>query len=146
MLIIQPNGVSPTSCFGSKTKGCAVTKQRMSLWLVEAISLAYEACGLASPLGVRAHSTRAWLCRKPSLVDLLWMIYVLWQDGPHRALLSNSTAWMWGRPTGFFPLDQMLSSDPSYLRYIRHDGIAFHTVTSPQHRSNLWRGTSWLCM
>ncbi len=94
MLIIQPNGVSPTSCFGSKNKGCAVTKQRMSHWLVEAISLAYEACGLASPLGVRAHSTKAWLCRKPSLVDLLWMIYVLWQDGPHRALLSNSKAWI----------------------------------------------------
>ncbi len=58
MLIIQPNGVSPTSCFESKNKGCAVTKQRMSHWLGEEISLAYEACGLASPLGVRAHSTR----------------------------------------------------------------------------------------
>ncbi len=31
----------------------------MSHWLVEAISLANEVHGLASPLGVRAHSTRA---------------------------------------------------------------------------------------
>ncbi len=31
----------------------------MSHWLVEAISLTYEARGLASPLGIRAHSTRA---------------------------------------------------------------------------------------
>ena len=46
-------------CFGHKSKGHAVTKQRMSHWLVEAISLAYEARGLASPLGVKAHSTRA---------------------------------------------------------------------------------------
>ncbi len=53
------------------------------------------------------------------------MIYV--QDGPHRALSLNSTAWMSGRPLapGFFPLEQMLSSDPSYLRYVRHDCIAF---------------------
>ncbi len=46
-------------CFGNKNKGRAVTKQRMSHWLVEAISLAYEARGLTSPLGIRAHSTRA---------------------------------------------------------------------------------------
>ncbi len=39
-------------CFGSKNKGCAVTKQRMSHWLIEAISLAYEACELSSPLGI----------------------------------------------------------------------------------------------
>ncbi len=43
-------------CFGNKNKGCAVTKQRMSHWLVEAIYLAYEARGLASPLRVQAHS------------------------------------------------------------------------------------------
>ncbi len=54
-------------------------------------------------------------------------LYVRRQDGPHRALLSNSTVWMCGRPLapGFFLLEQMLSSDPSYLRYVRRDGIAF---------------------
>ncbi len=46
-------------CFGGKSKGFAVTKQQMSQWIVEAISLAYEARGLTSPLGLRAHSTRA---------------------------------------------------------------------------------------
>ncbi len=45
-------------CFGSKNKGCAVTNQCMSHWLVEAISLAYEARGIASPLRIQAHSTR----------------------------------------------------------------------------------------
>lgn len=39
-------------------KGAAVTKQRMSHWVIEAISAAYEVCGLTSPLGVRAYSTR----------------------------------------------------------------------------------------
>ncbi len=45
-------------CFGNKNKGCDVTKQLISHWMIEAISLA-EVRGLASPLGVRAHSTRA---------------------------------------------------------------------------------------
>ncbi len=38
-------------CFGGKSRGSAVTKQRMSHWIVEAISLAYEARGFTSPLG-----------------------------------------------------------------------------------------------
>ncbi len=46
-------------CFGSKSKGSAVTKQWMSHWIVEAISLAYKARSLTSPLRLRAHSTRA---------------------------------------------------------------------------------------
>ncbi len=29
-------------CFGGKSKGSAVSKQRMSHWIVEAISLAYD--------------------------------------------------------------------------------------------------------
>ncbi len=36
-------------CFGGRNKGSAVTKQRMSHWIVEAISLAYETRGLTSP-------------------------------------------------------------------------------------------------
>ncbi len=46
-------------CFGGKSKGSAVTKQGILHWIVEAISLAYEAHGLTSPLGICAHSTRA---------------------------------------------------------------------------------------
>ncbi len=46
-------------CFGGKSRDSAVSKQRMSHWIVEAISLAYEACGFTSPLGLRAHSLRA---------------------------------------------------------------------------------------
>ncbi len=43
-------------CFGAKSKG---PKECMSHWIVEAISLAYEARGLTSPLGLHAHSIRA---------------------------------------------------------------------------------------
>ncbi len=38
--------------------GKPITKQRLSHWIVEAISLAYSSKGLVSPPGLRAHSTR----------------------------------------------------------------------------------------
>ncbi len=45
-------------CFGNRTKGRPVTKQRRSRWIVDAITLAYSFLGLHCPIGVRAHSTR----------------------------------------------------------------------------------------
>lgn len=39
-------------------KGKPITKQRLSHWIVEAITLAYSSKGLESPVGLRAHSTR----------------------------------------------------------------------------------------
>ncbi len=44
--------------FSGRTKGFPVTKQRITLWLVDTISLSYSSLGLQSPIGVRAHSTR----------------------------------------------------------------------------------------
>ncbi len=45
-------------CFGGRSKGLPVMKQRISRWIVEAIALAYASEGLQCPIGVRAHSTR----------------------------------------------------------------------------------------
>ncbi|KAL0161520.1 hypothetical protein M9458_045245, partial [Cirrhinus mrigala] len=45
-------------CFGGRNKGHPVTKQRLSRWIVDAITLAYSSLGLECPVGVRAHSTR----------------------------------------------------------------------------------------
>ncbi|KAK7905173.1 hypothetical protein WMY93_017780 [Mugilogobius chulae] len=39
-------------------RGKPLTKQRLSHWIVEAISVAYESSGLHPPAGLRAHSTR----------------------------------------------------------------------------------------
>ncbi len=39
-------------------KGKAVSKQRMAHWIVDAITLAYEAQGVPCSLRLRAHSTR----------------------------------------------------------------------------------------
>ncbi len=45
-------------CFGAGRRGLATSKQRISHWVRDAISLAYEVLNLPSPLSLRAHSTR----------------------------------------------------------------------------------------
>lgn len=45
-------------CYGNPAKGNALSKQRLSHWIVEAISLAYNSKGLRLPPGLRDHSTR----------------------------------------------------------------------------------------
>ncbi len=62
-------------CYGGQQKGKAVSKQRMAHWIVDAITLAYEAQGVPCPLRLRAHSTRgvasSWaLARGTSLADI----------------------------------------------------------------------------
>ncbi len=56
-------------------KGNAVSKQRMAHWIVDAITLAYQAQGVPCPFRLRAHSTRSvassWaLARGTSLTDI----------------------------------------------------------------------------
>ncbi len=45
-------------CYVGRNRGAAATKHTVSHWVRDAIALAYEARGQASPLRVRAHSTR----------------------------------------------------------------------------------------
>ncbi|KAL0163648.1 hypothetical protein M9458_039401, partial [Cirrhinus mrigala] len=51
-------------CYGPPKKGRPATKQTLSRWIVDAISTAYESSDLPSPLGVKAHSTRAMAASK----------------------------------------------------------------------------------
>ncbi len=62
-------------CHGGRQKGKAVSKQRMAHWIVDAITLAYQAQGVPCPFRLRAHSTRSvassWaLARGASLTDI----------------------------------------------------------------------------
>ncbi len=62
-------------CHGGRQKGNAVSKQRMAHWIVDAITLAYQAQGVPCPFRSRAHSTRSvassWaLARGASLTDI----------------------------------------------------------------------------
>ncbi len=68
-------------CFGDRTKGHPVTKQRFSRWIVDAITLAYSSLGLHCPIGVRAHSTRG--------VASLWA----WSSGKSIAEICAAADW-----------------------------------------------------
>jgi len=62
-------------CYGGLQKGKAVSKQRMAPWIVDTITLVYEAQCVACPLRQRAHSTRivasSWaLAHVASLADI----------------------------------------------------------------------------
>ncbi|CAM4684078.1 unnamed protein product [Leuciscus chuanchicus] len=62
-------------CYGGKLKGKALSKQRLSYWIVDTIALAYQQQGRPCPLGVTAHSTQsvasAWaLAHGASLTDI----------------------------------------------------------------------------
>lgn len=47
------------ACYAGAKKGSALSKQRLSHWIVEAVRLAYASRGTACPIGVHAHSTRS---------------------------------------------------------------------------------------
>ena len=51
-------------CFGPPNKESPASKQRMSKWVVKAISLAFESDGQPSPMAVRSHSTRSMAASK----------------------------------------------------------------------------------
>ncbi len=53
-----------SKCFGPPNKGSPASKQRMSKWVVEAISLAYESASQPSPMALRSHSTRSMAASK----------------------------------------------------------------------------------
>ncbi len=55
-------------CHGGRQKGNAVSKQRMAHWIVDAITLAYQAQGVPYPFRLRAHSTRS--VASSSLTDI----------------------------------------------------------------------------
>ncbi len=78
-------------CFGAGRRGLATSKQRISHWMRDAISLAYEARNLPSPLSLRAHSTRGVASSQALLEGYPWRIFVLRQDGPLRTPLSGFT-------------------------------------------------------
>ncbi len=51
-------------CFGPPNKGSPASKQRMSEWVVEAISLVFESASQPSPMAIRSHLTRSMAASK----------------------------------------------------------------------------------
>ena len=62
-------------CYGGRNKGCALSKQRLSHWVVDTIKKAYEVAGKPVPSDIICHSTRgvatSWAAmRGVSLADV----------------------------------------------------------------------------
>ncbi len=102
-------------CHGGRQKGNAISKQRMAHWIVDAITLAYQAQGVPCPFSLRAHSTRSvassWtLARGTSLTDIC-------RAAPGRPLthLLDSIAFVWNRfPPVFSPQTGRSTEGPRF--------------------------------
>ncbi|KAI2650701.1 Glycerol kinase [Labeo rohita] len=57
-------------CYSPPKKGHPATKQTISRWIVDAISTSYESSDLPSPMGLRAHSTRATAVSKALMLGV----------------------------------------------------------------------------
>ncbi len=81
-------------CFGPLNKGSPASKQRMSKWVVEAISLAYESAGKPSPMAVRSNSTRSMAASKALISGVaLQEVLLMRQVGPHHTHSSDFILW-----------------------------------------------------
>ncbi len=81
-------------CYGGCARGRAVSKQRLSHWIVDAITAAYTNQGLECPLHIRGHSTRAWHGFLVGLVErYVYSRYVLQPAGLLRILSPGFTGW-----------------------------------------------------
>ncbi len=81
-------------CYGGCAKGRAVSKQRLSHWIVDAITAAYTCRGLECPLHIRAHSTR---------------------------VISSSWAWSRGMSIQDICVAASLSSQKTFARFYKLD-------------------------
>ncbi len=102
-------------CHGGRQKGNAVSKQRMAHWIVDAITLAYQAQGVPCPFRLRAHSTRSvassWaLARGASLTDIVEL-----RAGRPLTHSLDSIAFVWNRfPPVFSPQTGRSTEGPRF--------------------------------
>ncbi len=95
--------------FGNHAKCSPVTKQRISMWLVEAITLAYSSLGLQCLIRVRAHSIRG---------------------------IASSWAWSSGVSISEICEAASLSSSSTFVRFYNLDVPALQArVISPELRA-----------
>ncbi len=85
-------------CHGGRQKGNAVSKQRMAHWIVDAITLAYQAQGVPCPFRLRAHTTRS-VASSWALAQWLprWQIFVGLRAGRPLTHSLDSIAFVWNQ-------------------------------------------------
>ncbi len=57
-------------CYGLPKKGLPASKQTLSQWIVDAITVIYKSSDLPLPLGVKAHSPRSMAASKAFLAGV----------------------------------------------------------------------------
>ncbi len=85
-------------CFGPPNQESPASKQRMSKWVVEAISLAYELAGQTSPQLSGPTRPGVWRPPRSWYQELLSKRFVMRQAGPHRTYSSDVILWTWTPP------------------------------------------------
>ncbi len=102
-------------CHGGRQKGNAVSKQRMAHWIVDAITLAYQAQGVPCPFRLRAHSTRSVASPGRWLVAPHWQIFVELRAGRPLTHSLDSIAFVWNRfPPVFSPQTGRSTEGPRF--------------------------------
>ena len=81
--------------YGGPRRGCALSKQRLSHWVVDAIIHAYKGGGYPPPSGVRCHSTRA--------VSTSWVAL----QGMGLGDICNAASWTSLSPVGRGPVARL---------------------------------------
>ncbi len=106
---------SSLSVTGGRQKGNAVSKQRMAHWIVDAITLAYQAQGVPCPFRLRAHSTRSVASPGRWLVAPHWQIFVELRAGRPLTHSLDSIAFVWNRfPPVFSPQTGRSTEGPRF--------------------------------
>ena len=99
-------------CFANPAKGKALSKQRLSNWIVEAVSIAYSSRGLLLPQGVRAHSTRGMAAS--------WALF-------NGVCVSDICATAsWSPPHAFVRFYRLDFTDPSVAHSVLSAGSMMH--------------------
>nr|XP_054590865.1 uncharacterized protein LOC129154747 [Nothobranchius furzeri] len=86
LYIVATNTVQLFVCHGGVNRGRALSKQRLSHWVVDAIAMAYAAVGAVAPPGIVCHSTRSvttsWAAMKgvPLVRRYIYSVYCHWQS------------------------------------------------------------------
>ena len=82
-------------CFGGCNKGRAVSKQRLSHWIVDAVALAYEYQGKDCPLNIKLIRRGRLHLRGPGLEVCLYRTCVLLLAGLLRTHSPGFISWIY---------------------------------------------------
>ncbi len=91
-------------CYGPPKRGHPVSKQTLSRWIVDDITVAYESSDLPPPLGVNAHSTRSVAPPRPFWQVCLCRTSATLRDCLRPSRSSGSMTWIWSHPWLFCSL------------------------------------------